>query len=187
MLDMTIQAFIRSQSRPLAFIPTYIGYEKLIEGKSYIGELYGEKKKNESFFGALGSIFRLKGHFGRVTISFGDPIMLTDLLDQAAPEWHQRAHEIEQKPDWYWQAVKNLSKRAMIGINRACVINPVNLIATLMLATSRQSIDMQELIQQSKFLVELIRSIPPNSDIRINGTVDAAQIERIAHQGLLHI
>ncbi len=187
MLDMTIQAFIRSQSRPLAFIPTYIGYDKLIEGKSYIGELYGEKKKNESLFGTLGSIFRLKGHFGRVTISFGDPIMLTDLLDQAAPEWHQRAHEIEQKPDWYWQAVKNLSKRAMIGINRACVINPVNLIATLMLATSRQSIDMQELIQQSKFLVELIRSIPSNSSIRINGTVDAVQIERIAKQGLLHI
>jgi len=187
MLDMTIQAFIRSQSRPLAFIPTYIGYDKLIEGKSYIGELYGEKKKNESLFGALGSIFRLKGHFGRVTISFGDPIMLTDLLDQAAPEWHQRVHEIEQKPDWYWRAVKTLSKRAMIGINRACVINPVNLIATLMLATSRQSIDMQELIQQSKFLAELIRSIPSNSSIRINGTVDALQIERIAQQGLLHI
>ncbi len=187
MLDMTIQAFIRSQSRPLAFIPTYIGYEKLIEGKSYIGELYGEKKKNESLSGALGSIFRLKGHFGRVTISFGDPIMLTDLLDQAAPEWHQRAHEIEQKPEWYWQAVKTLSKRAMTGINRACVINPINLIATLMLATSRQSIDMQELIQQSNFLVELIRSIPSNSSIRINGTVDAVQIERIAQQGLLHI
>ena len=187
MLDMTIQAFIRSQSRPLAFIPTYIGYEKLIEGKSYIGELYGEKKKNESLFGTLGSIFRLKGHFGRVTISFGDPIMLTDVLDQAAPEWHQRVHEIEQKPDWYWQAVKTLSKRAMTGINRACVMNPVNLIATLMLATSRQSIDMRELIQQSKFLVELIRSIPSNSSIRINGTVDAVQIERIAQQGLLHI
>jgi len=100
MLDMTVQAYLRSQSRPLAFIPTYIGYDKLIEGKSYIGELYGEKKKRESLFSALGSIFKLKGHYGRVTISFGNPIVLSEVLDQAAPGWQQRVQEIEQRPDW---------------------------------------------------------------------------------------
>ena len=97
MLDMTVQAYLRSQSRPLAFIPTYIGYDKLIEGKSYIGELYGEKKKHESLLGTLGSIFKLKGHYGRVTISFGDPIVLSEVLDQAVPGWQQRVQEIEKK------------------------------------------------------------------------------------------
>ncbi len=187
MLDMTVQAYLRSQSRPLAFIPTYIGYDKLIEGKSYIGELYGEKKKRESLLGALGSIFKLKGHYGRVTISFGNPIVLSEVLDQAAPGWQQRVQEIEQRPDWYWQAISTLSKRVMIGINRACVVNPVNLIATLLLATPRQSIDMQELIQQGEFLAKLIKTIPTNIDVRINGAIDAAQLERIARQGLLKI
>ena len=187
MLDMTVQAHIKSQSRPLAFIPVYIGYDKMIEGKSYIGELYGEKKKRETLFGALGAIFKLKGHFGKVTVSFGNPIMLSDVLDQAAPDWQQRAQEIEQKPAWYSKAIRTLSERIMIEINRACVVNPVNLIATLLLATPRQSIDMQELIQQSKFLAGLIRSIPAFSSIRISETFDAQQIERIAGQGLLHI
>ncbi|XP_014680540.1 PREDICTED: glycerol-3-phosphate acyltransferase-like, partial [Priapulus caudatus] len=36
MLDMTVDAYMKTQSRPLAFIPVYIGYEKLIEGRSYI-------------------------------------------------------------------------------------------------------------------------------------------------------
>ncbi len=187
MLDMTVQAHIRSQSRPMAFIPVYIGYEKLIEGKSYIGELYGEKKERESLFGALGAIFKLKGHFGRVTASFGNPIMLSDVLDQAAPDWQQYAQKIEQKPDWYLNAVQTLSERIMIEINRACVVNPVNLIATLLLATPRQSIDMQELIQQSKFLAQLIKSIPAFSKLQISETFDAQQIGRIARQGLLHI
>ena len=187
MLDMTVQAHIKSQSRPLAFIPVYIGYEKMIEGKSYIGELYGEKKKRETLFGALGAIFKLKGHFGKVTASFGNPIMLSEVLDQTMPDWHQCAQDIEQKPDWYSNAILTLSERIMIEINRACVVNPVNLIATLLLATPRQSIDMQELIQQSKFLTSLISSIPAFSNIRISQTLDTQQIERIARQGLLHI
>ena len=187
MLDMTVQAYLRSQSHPLAFIPTYIGYDKLIEGKSYIGELYGDKKKRESLLGALGSIFKLKGHYGRVTISFGNPIVLSEVLDQASPGWQQRVQEFEQRPDWYWQAISTLSKRVMIGINRACVVNPVNLIATLLLATPRQSVDMQELIQQGEFLAKLIKTIPANIDVRINGAIDAAQLERIARQGLLKI
>ncbi len=187
MLDMTVQAHIRSQSRPLAFIPVYIGYEKLLEGKTYIGELYGEKKKRESLFGALGAIFKLKGHFGRVTASFGNPIMLSEVLDQKMPDWRQRAPEIEQKPDWYSDTILILSQRIMIEINRACVVNPVNLIATLLLATPRQNIDMQDLIRQSKFLAALIRSIPAFSHLSIAEDFDAEQINRIARQGLLHI
>jgi glycerol-3-phosphate O-acyltransferase len=187
MLDMTVQAHIKSRSRPLAFIPVYIGYEKMIEGKSYIGELYGEKKKRETLFGALGAIFKLKGHFGKVTASFGNPIMLSEVLNQAMPDWHQCTQDIEQKPDWYSNAILTLAEHIMIEINRACVVNPVNLIATLLLATPRQSIDMQELIQQSKFLASLIGSIPAFSNIRISQPLDTQQIERIARQGLLHI
>jgi glycerol-3-phosphate O-acyltransferase len=42
MLDMSIEGYMITQVRPLAFVPAYIGYEKLLEGKSYSGELYGE-------------------------------------------------------------------------------------------------------------------------------------------------
>ena len=187
MLDMTVQAYIKSQSRPMAFVPVYIGYEKLLEGKSYIGELYGEKKKRESLFGALGAIFKLKGHFGNVTASFGEPIMLTDMLDQEYSDWHQRAQEIENRPDWYLNVVLSLSQRVMIGINRACVVNPVNLITTLLLATPRQSIDLQDLMDQSKFLAGLIKAIPAFSDLRVCDSFDVQQVKRIADQGLLHI
>ena len=187
MLDMTVEAFVKSQSRPLAFIPVYIGYEKLIEGKSYLGELYGEKKKSESLIGAVGAIFRLKGHFGRVTCRFGDAIILSDLLDEHTPDWRKNIQSIPGKPDWYRDLIDELSKRIMIEINRACVINPVNLVATILLATPRQSIDLKELIIQSDIYSSLINSIEALSSIQIVGQIDQPQIERLAAQKLLHV
>ena len=48
MLAMTLRSFLRDSRKPIAFVPVYIGYEKVIESGSYIGELHGEKKQKES-------------------------------------------------------------------------------------------------------------------------------------------
>lgn len=187
MLDMTVDAYIKTQARPLAFIPVYIGYEKLIEGRSYLGELYGEKKKRESLLGAVMAIFRLKGHFGRVTASFGEPVILSDLLDQDQPDWSGRAEEVVQKPDWYRSVINRLSRRIMIGINRATVINPVNMVATVLLATPRQSIDLLELTEQSALYKKLIQSTEALNTVHFAEDVDESQIKKMSRQKLLNI
>ncbi|MCP4472205.1 MAG: glycerol-3-phosphate 1-O-acyltransferase PlsB [Gammaproteobacteria bacterium] len=187
MLGMTLKSYIKTQARALAFVPVYIGYEKLIEGKSYLGELYGEKKKKESTLGALSAIFRLKGHFGKVTASFGEPIVVADLLQQHCPDWAGRAAEIEHKPDWYRASLRHLGDAIMQGIGRACVLNPVNSVATILLATPRQSIEIEELIDQSKLYDRLIRGAACLASIRIEGTVDNRCIEHIAAQKIIHL
>ncbi len=187
MLDMTVDAYIKTQARPLAFIPVYIGYEKLIEGRSYLGELYGEKKSKESLLGALTAIFRLKGHFGRVTASFGEPIILSELLDQTQVDWSARAEEIDHKPDWYRKVIDKLSRKIMIGINHASVINPVNMISTVLLATPRQSIDKQELIEQSALYRQLIETTDALNSPRFVSDIDSEQISNMIKQKLINI
>jgi len=187
MLGMTVDAYIKSQARPLAFVPVYIGYEKLIEGKSYIGELYGTKKKSESTLGTLSAIFRLKGHYGKVTASFGEPIKLDKILELHCGDWANRSEEIEQRPDWYKASLQNLAREIMYGINRACVINPVNTIATILLATPRQSIEIEELVSQAELHHRLIRGTPCLASIRIEDKVDEKQIKRIAKQKIIHV
>ena len=187
MLGMTVDAYIKSQARPMAFVPIYIGYEKLIEGKSYIGELYGDKKKRESTLGALSAIFRLKGHFGKVTVSFGEPVQLNRLLEENCSDWASRAAEVRQRPDWYRASLQKLASEIMYGINRACVINPVNSIATILLATPRQSIEIEELVSQAELHHRLIRGTPCLASIRIEGKVSKKQIRRIARQKIIHI
>jgi len=185
MLGMTVEAYIRNPQRPLAFVPVYIGYEKLIEGKSYIGELYGARKRRESTLRAVGAIFRLKGHFGRVTASFGEPIVLGELLERHCRDW-QRA-EIGQKPEWYRASLQELGNEIMQGIARACAVNPVNTVATVLLATPRQSIEIEELIAQSTLQHRLIRGVRCLSSIRIEAEVDRDRIEHIARQKIVHI
>ncbi len=187
MLDMTVEAHIKSQARPMAFVPVYVGYEKLIEGKSYLGELYGGKKKSESTLGTLGAIFRLKGHFGKVTVSFGEPFELGGLLDQYSGDWRERGVKVDRKADWYQQSLRQLSREIMYGINRACVVNPVNSIATILLATPRQSIEIEELVSQAKLHRRLIRGAPSLQSIRVEGKVNKKQIRRIAEQKIIHI
>ena len=187
MLGMTVEAYIKSQSKPMAFVPVYIGYEKLIEGGAYLGELYGGKKKRESTLGALGAIFRLKGHFGKVTASFGKPIELDPLLGRHCDDWRQRAAGIGDRPPWFRDCLLQLGTQIMHGINRACVINPVNSIATVLLATPRQSIEIEELIAQAALHQRLIRGMPCLGSIRIEGEVEREQIERVAKQKIIRI
>ncbi len=41
MLSMTVRSFLRDTRRPVAYVPVYFGYDKLLEGESYIDELMG--------------------------------------------------------------------------------------------------------------------------------------------------
>ena len=75
----------------------------------------------------------------------------------------------------------------MFEINRSCVITPINLIATIIIATPRQSIDVQELIYQGQFLSRLIESTAALETLRVTETIDLEQIELLAQQKLLHI
>ena len=191
MLSMTVEAWIKTQKKPIAFIPVYIGYEKLIEGNAYIGELYGEKKKKESLLSSIKSILTLKGQFGKVTTSFGKPIELDQILQQHNENWGQsenRSDSIELKQQsWFRASVNQLAHQIMLEINAAAVINPVNLIATTLLATPRQSIDQNDLIRQCKFYRKLIASQPMLGSVTLQDKVTAQEIQRIEQQGLIHI
>ena len=50
---MTVRSFLRDPVRPVVFLPVYFGYERIVEGNTYIGELSGTPKEKESVLGLL--------------------------------------------------------------------------------------------------------------------------------------
>ena len=48
MLSMTVRSYLREPRRPVVFVPVYFGYERIVEGSTYIGELSGQPKEKES-------------------------------------------------------------------------------------------------------------------------------------------
>src|SRR6476659_9007603 len=120
MVSMTVRGYLRQPSRPVLFQPVYIGYEKLMEGTSYLDELSGKPKQNESILRLLIGIPRvLRQNYGQVVVNFGEPIALDDMLARHAPMWDGTAIEEEDRPDWLSNTVDATALQIQVNINRA--------------------------------------------------------------------
>ena len=160
MLAMTLRSFLRESRRPVIFQPVYFGYEKLMEGKSYIGELSGKPKEKESLIGLLRAFRVLRQHYGKVTINFGEPIELAPLLDEVAPSWRASTGAPESKPEWLPAAVDTLAERIQSNINRAVDVNPINLLALALLAMPKHAMAEADLLAQIGLCKDLLLALP---------------------------
>jgi len=161
MLAMTVRAFLRSARRPVLFQPVYIGYEKLMEGRSYSGELSGQKKEKESWFALLrGASKVMRQHYGRVALNFGEPVLLTPMLDAAAPQWREATLNPDERPEWLSQLVNRLAERIQIEVNRAADVNPINLLSVALLAAPRHALAEADLTSQLELMKALLEALP---------------------------
>jgi glycerol-3-phosphate O-acyltransferase len=163
LISMTVQSYLREHTRPLLFVPVYIGYEKLIEGGSYTEELSGATKRKESVFGLIGAIRDLrKERYGSVGVSFARPISLGELLDA------EGAKDMDG-----WLADKSLRRRALTEVSRQIAeringsahLNPVALVATALLATPKHAADAAQLAGIVERLLRLAEHTRTASEI----------------------
>src|SRR5690606_13370995 len=129
-ISMTLRAYLRQPRKPVLFQPIYIGYEKLMEGNSYLDELSGRPKEKESIWSLLWGIPKvLKQNYGQVVVNFGEPIALNDVLAEHAPEWDGQPVPEDEKPAWLMKAVDSLAQDINVHVNAAADVNPINLLA----------------------------------------------------------
>ena len=48
LISMILRSFTNLQSESVKIVPIYIGYEKILEGQTYLSELSGKSKRGES-------------------------------------------------------------------------------------------------------------------------------------------
>jgi glycerol-3-phosphate O-acyltransferase len=172
-LAMTVQSFVRSHSRPLVFVPVYIGYEKLMEGKSYIAELHGRPKKSESLFDLVAAARLLRRKFGQAHVNFGPPLALEEFLDRQHPAWREEAFDT-QAP-WLRGAVDATAMQLARSINAHAVVNPVNLVALTLLSTPKHAAD-RRLMERQIGHVQALLGEPPWADSIIPCATPAEQV-----------
>ena len=157
LLGMTVRSFLRGDTRPLVFVPVYLGYEKLIEGQAFLEELQGKPKEGESLRGLLGAWRLLRHKFGKVHVNFGEPLPLADFLDARRAGWREAA---DPHADWVRSAIHDAAEELARRINAAAVVTPVNLVALVLLATPRHTSDTQGLLRQIEHCQALMREAP---------------------------
>ncbi len=160
-LVMTVRAYLRQPTRPMLFQPVYIGYEKLMEGRSYLDELSGKPKEKESIWQLITSIPKvLRSNYGQVVVNFGERIRLDEALAELAPEWDGSPVGDDEKPAWFSRTIDALALRIQTNINRAADVNPINLLALALLSTPKHAMSESDLLAQIALSKTLLAEVP---------------------------
>ncbi len=166
MVAMTVRAYLRQPTRPVLFQPVYIGYEKLIEGKSYLDELTGQPKQKETIWALMrGVVEVLRSHYGKVAVSFGEPVRMDDVLAATDPDWREQMQE--EKPAWFSAVVDELALRIQVNINRAADVNPINLLALALLSTPKHAMAESDLLAQLELSKALLAAVPYSDRVTV--------------------
>lgn len=170
LLKMTLEHHQRGIPRPLALVPVYLGYEKLVEAGSYLDELKGAEKRRES----LGDVFRslrlIRQNFGVVDVKIGQPLVLQDWLQTSADPG---------------SSADSLGREIMTRINAAAALNPVNLVALITLSTPKVAIEEDTLLLQIRCYLDLLRRNAAHHDYALPDQSAEEIVARVEALGML--
>ncbi len=187
MLSMTVRSFLYDPKRPVIFVPVYFGYERIVEGRTYIGELSGRPKEKESVAGlikATASVLRSK--FGKVHVNLGQPLALEAVLEKHNPDWRSANLDNEDaRPVWMSAVIDDLARTLCVRINAAAAVTPVNLVAMAMLATPRQALPEAALKNQLELYTRLLQHAPYGPLVTVTQASGAAMIHHAESMGML--
>lgn len=182
-LTMQVDAWIDGVRPDFAFIPSWVGYAKIIEAKSYAHELSGGEKKPEDLGALLRAPKVLTSRYGRVYIRFGDPLWLAELAE--ARGFDRENHTPEEKR----ALVRTLGFRIVAGINGVSGLTATALLSSALLSHDRRGLTTAELVDRMRFLLGLVREaggeivFPLESEEALDPRVDGPMKEaRIAHE-----
>lgn len=155
LLTMVVDASMMLGARKVFFAPISIGYERIIEERSYVHELSGGDKQSENVGDLLRTSSVLRSRYGRLYVQVGEVIAFDDLMRESLTE--QRAvhpDSTELEPKYRRAMVQRLAHRATYEINRVTVVTPAALVATALLAHRRRGMTHSELRDVASRIVE---------------------------------
>lgn len=141
LLSMIISAFQERVTDDLAIIPVYIGYDRVIEEKSYLQELGGLQKRSENTLDVLTSTRILRKRFGSVYVNIGEPIFLKSYL--ASLDKPVAEMTTEERRRLY----RKIGYEIAYSINRVSVVTPISMVSAALLSHDRRGISHNELME----------------------------------------
>jgi glycerol-3-phosphate O-acyltransferase len=162
LLSMVVDAALKLPNKRIYFVPISVGYERIIEERSYVHELSGGEKSKESISGLLKTPRVLRSRYGRLYVQFGEILDFASLktaVMRERPSSRQATGDggTDVSPAQRRTLVQRIGHMVTYEINRVTVVTPVALIATVLLAHRRQGIPRGRLVEVAELLVDTLR------------------------------
>jgi glycerol-3-phosphate O-acyltransferase len=140
LLSMIIQAYQEGACDDLALIPIYIGYDRVIEEKSYLKELGGTPKAKEKTTDLIKSSKVLRKRYGRVYVNIGEPIQLKSYLKGQEKKYEDMT--LMDRQSLYHK----IGDEIVLEISKVSVVTPYALISAGLLSHDRRGMSHNDLM-----------------------------------------
>lgn len=140
LLSMILQAYKEGACDDLALIPVYIGYDRVIEEKSYLRELSGVPKTTEKAMDMIKSSKVLRKRYGRVYVNIGEPLQVKSYL--AAQEKTFEEMTLEERQSLY----RKIGYEIVLELSKVSVVTPFALISAGLLSHDRRGMSQNDLM-----------------------------------------
>ena len=151
LLSMVIDAALAVPERPTLFVPVSIGYEQVIEAKSYEHELSGGEKAKEDAAGLLKSRDLLRHRYGRISMQVGQILTLGEIAEELGARRGAPLTPAKRRA-----VVTRLGNRVMDEINRVTAVTPGSLTALVLLTHRQRGLSHEELLCRSERLLGVL-------------------------------
>ena len=185
LLNMVVEAALAVPNKELFFVPVSIGYDRLVEGSSYVRELTGGEKQEEDARGLLKTTGLLRGRYGRLNIQFGEILSLRDIRANGEPASARDGERPALHPAKRRALVTRLAHRVMAEINDATAVTPGAVVATALLNHPHRGISHGELTSMCDRLIKVLKGLgarishallDARGELREEAIRDAAQL-----------
>jgi glycerol-3-phosphate O-acyltransferase len=144
LLSIVVDAALGVPTRTTWFCPVSIGYERFIEEKAFVAEVSGGEKEKEDVRGLVKAIDVMVGRYGRLSVQFGKPMTLGEILREVDPK-ATPDDLATMTPARRRAVITRLAWRVMHEINAVTAVTPGSLVATALLAHDRRGISQVDL------------------------------------------
>ncbi|MDY0133352.1 MAG: 1-acyl-sn-glycerol-3-phosphate acyltransferase [Desulforegulaceae bacterium] len=171
-LTQIINAFIQSEQEDLILVPIYIGYDRVLEEKSYLKELSGGEKTPENVSGLFKARKFLNKKYGKVYVNFNEPLSLRELLESSG---------YTKDPESKKELVQSIGLDIIDRIGKVSVATPYSVVAAAFLNNRQHTITGDKIKEIVKtFLTYLTNSkavlsdtLLVNPEISVNIVIEA--------------
>jgi glycerol-3-phosphate O-acyltransferase len=185
LISMIIRSFASLESDKVKIVPIYIGYEKILEGQSYLSELSGKSKTGESLLDPIRVLKDFNNKLGSAYINFGDPIDLGSFLRERVSESELKENTLNEKPEWLKKVTTNLGESIIRGINSSVAVTSTSLFSISLLTDSTQSLSEDKLKRRINMYLDLIKNSKTYSHVWLTNTNPSEIIDKTVELKLI--
>ena len=170
LLKLCLESHLTDLPKPIAFVPVYFGYEKILEANTYVEQLKGTKKKTEKLLDILSALKFTRNYYGRLSVNLGKPIELDTWLEARKDRRTIRSFDA---------TLIALGNHLMHSINKKAIANDVNFCATILLNTRANSMSLEEYERHTIFFRDLLIKVNGNSSTTTAHDSNQTVIDRL--------